>query len=130
VIYDDKGEVRVIYPPGSEGYDNYYRGLEILERMYRKYWANIENKERKRGEKVAHVLDKPDKKVIRRAEQRKLKSYNLSQTAMILNVPRQTLYYWIKKRWITPKRDYRNYPFFTVFDIERLIKERHTVPSA
>jgi hypothetical protein len=39
------------------------------------------------------ILDEPDKKIIRKAEKRKLKRYNLSQTATILNVPRQSLYY-------------------------------------
>jgi hypothetical protein len=130
VIYDNNGGVLAVYPPGSEGHCNFYRGLEILARMYRKYLADIQNEKKKREERTTQIFDQTDKKIIKRAEQRKLKCYNLSQTAMILNVPRQTLYYWIKKGWVTPKRDYRNYPFFTVFDIEHLIKQRHTVPSA
>lgn len=44
-------------------------------------------------QKVNLILDEPDKKIIRKAEKRKLKRYNLSQTAKILGVPRQTLYY-------------------------------------
>ena len=119
-----------VYPPGSEGHSNFYRALEILVRVAKRHLDDIDNKKREREEQSQQILDEPDKKIIRRAEQRKLKCYNLSQTAMILKVPRQTLYYWIKKGWATPKRDYRNYPIFTVFDIERLITRRHTVPSA
>ena len=49
-----------------------------------------------------------------------MKKYNLTQTAKELNVTRQTLYYWIKKEWIRPKRDYRNYPIFTQDDIKKI----------
>lgn len=49
-----------------------------------------------------------------------MKRYNLSQTAKELGLPRQTLYYWIKKEWIKPKRDYRNYPVFTEADLEKI----------
>jgi DNA-binding transcriptional MerR regulator len=51
----------------------------------------------------------------------------MTQAAGILGVHRQTLYYWIKKGWLKPKRDYRNYPVFTVLDIEDLIKWRDTL---
>lgn len=44
------------------------------------------------------------------------------QTAIILGVSRGTLYYWIKKSWLKPKRDNRGYPVFTVLDIENIIK--------
>lgn len=44
------------------------------------------------------------------------------QTAQVLEVHRQTLYYWIRKGWVKPKRDYRRYPVFTVLDIEKLIE--------
>jgi len=40
----------------------------------------------------------------------------LVEAAKILNVSRQSIYYWIKKGWIKPRRDYRKYPVFTVFD--------------
>ena len=49
-----------------------------------------------------------------------MKRYNLSQTAKELGVTRQTLYYWIKKEWIVPKRDYRNYPIFMEADIKKI----------
>ena len=52
----------------------------------------------------------------------KNKIYNIPQTAEILGVHERTVRYWIKKGWVTPKRDYRNYPVFTEKDI-RKIKE-------
>ena len=49
-----------------------------------------------------------------------MKRYNITQAAKELGVARQTLYYWIKKGWIRPKRDYRNYPVFTKEDIKSI----------
>ena len=51
-----------------------------------------------------------------------MKRYNITQAAKELGVARQTLYYWIKKGWIKPKRDYRNYPVFTEEDIKNIKK--------
>ncbi len=51
-----------------------------------------------------------------------MKRYNITQAAKELGVARQTLYYWIKKGWIKPKRDYRNYPVFTQKDIAEIKK--------
>ncbi len=45
------------------------------------------------------------------------KCYNMKEGIRELGVIRQTLYYWIKKKWIKPKRDYRNFPVFTENDI-------------
>jgi len=78
-------------------------------------------------EKLESQLDAKDKKIFRRCIQRSDKKYNLTQAAGILKVHRQTLYYWIKKGWLKPKRDYRNYPVFSVLDIENLIKWRNTI---
>ena len=50
--------------------------------------------------------------------------YNLTHTAKELGVTRQTLYYWIKKGWVKPKRDYRNYPVFTESDLKKIKKWR------
>lgn len=119
-----------IYQVGSEGHTNYCRALDLLARVAQRRLDETNNKKKECQERIDLILDKPDKKIIQRAEQRKPKCYNLSQTAMILKVPRQSLYYWIKKGWVTPKRDYRDYPVFTVFDIERMMKWRHTVTSA
>ena len=49
-----------------------------------------------------------------------MKRYNLSQTAKELGITRQTLYYWIEKGWVKPKRDYRKYPVFTKDDLKKI----------
>lgn len=54
-----------------------------------------------------------------------MERYNITQAAKELGVARQTLYYWIKKGWIKPKRDYRNYPVFTEEDIEKINEWRN-----
>ena len=118
-----------VYPPGSEGHTNFYSALEILVRVAKRHLDNIDNKKKEREEQSQQILEKPDRKIIQRAEKRNLQWYNLSQTAIILKTSRQTLYYWIKKGWIAPKRDPRNYPVFTVFDIADIMKWRHTLPS-
>jgi len=48
------------------------------------------------------------------------KRYNMREAAKELGVTRQTLYYWFKKGWVKPKRDYRNYPVFTAGDIKKI----------
>jgi len=49
-----------------------------------------------------------------------MKRYSITQAAKELGVARQTLYYWMKKGWIKPKRDYRNYPVFTDSDLKKI----------
>jgi DNA invertase Pin-like site-specific DNA recombinase len=88
-------------------------------------------------ERLKRLLDKDNaaneqkaklQKSFRKAEKLpEPKPYNLCETAKILNVHRQTIYYWIKKGWIKPKRDCRNYPIFTVFDIEKIRKWKRSV---
>lgn len=48
------------------------------------------------------------------------KRYNLSQAAKELGITRQGLYYWIKKGWVTPKRDYKDQPVFTALDLKKI----------
>ncbi len=48
------------------------------------------------------------------------KRYNLSEAAKELGLTRQGLYYWIKKRWVTPKRDYKGHPIFTKSDMNKI----------
>ncbi|MBU1727730.1 MerR family transcriptional regulator [Patescibacteria group bacterium] len=55
--------------------------------------------------------------------------YNLTKLADKLGVPRQTVYYWIEKGWVKPKRDYRNYPVFTAADLKKIIKWKTTLKS-
>ena len=53
---------------------------------------------------------------------KKEKLYNVSSLAEKLGVHRQTVNYWIRKNWIKPKRDYRNYPVFTEEDVEKIVE--------
>ena len=48
------------------------------------------------------------------------KRYNLSETAKELGITRQGLYYWIKKGWVTPKRDYKDHPIFTDANLKKI----------
>lgn len=50
------------------------------------------------------------------------KRYNITHTAKELGVTRQTLYNWIQKGWVAPKRDYRDYPVFTCEDVKKIKK--------
>ena len=50
----------------------------------------------------------------------KNKVYNIPRTAEILGVHERTVRYWIRKKWITPQYDYRNYPVFTDEDIKKI----------
>jgi len=52
------------------------------------------------------------------------KRYNITRAAKELGITRQTLYNWIEKGWVRPKRDYRNYPVFTKEDISNIEKWR------
>ncbi len=90
--------------------------MQIVEEILRK---KLE-KERK----IDVQIENCDKKIFRRCIKGSAKRYNMTQAAKILGVHRQTLYYWMKKRLIKPRRDYRNYPVFTVLDIETIIKWR------
>lgn len=51
--------------------------------------------------------------------------HNIMQTANILKVHERTVRYWIKKKWVTPRYDYRNYPVFTSEDIKKIEKWRN-----
>jgi DNA-binding transcriptional MerR regulator len=55
------------------------------------------------------------------------KVYNIPETAKKLGVHEQTIRYWIRKGWVKPKRDYRNYPVFTDKDIKDINKWRGTL---
>lgn len=48
------------------------------------------------------------------------KRYNITHAAKELGITRQTLYNWIEKGWVKPKRDYRNYPVFTKEDLNKI----------
>ena len=78
-------------------------------------------------EKIRSQIEECDKKIFKKHRKRLDKFYNITQTAFIVGVHRQSIYYWLKKGWIKPKRDYRNYPVFTVLDIEKLIEWRNNL---
>lgn len=59
--------------------------------------------------------------------EKKSKSHNIRQTAERLGVHEMTIRYWIKKNWVTPQRDYRNYPVFTDEDIKNIERWRNTL---
>ena len=51
-----------------------------------------------------------------------MKTYNITQTVKKLGLTRQGFYYWIKKGWVKPRRNYCNYPIFTEEDIKKIKK--------
>ena len=53
--------------------------------------------------------------------------YNVFRTAELLGVHERTVRYWIRKEWVKPRRDYRNYPVFTDEDIVKIEKWRKTL---
>lgn len=57
----------------------------------------------------------------------KSRTYNIPAAARILGVHQMTVRYWIKKKWITPQYDYRNYPVFTDEDIKKIEAWRNTL---
>ena len=86
----------------------------------------LEGREKKE-QTVDAQIEECDKTIFRKRIKRSANLYNMTQAAKIVGVHRETLYYWIKKGWIKPKRDYRNYPVYTVLDIENLIKWKNRV---
>jgi len=85
------------------------------------------NAKLEKQKKLENQIEENDKKIFRKSIERSDRRYNLTQAAVILGVHRQTLYYWIKKGRLKTKRDYRNYPVFTVLDIENLIKWKNLI---
>ncbi len=55
------------------------------------------------------------------------KRFNIKAAAKELGVHRLTIYYWLKKGWITVKRDYRNLPVLTSEDLQKIRKWRNTL---
>jgi len=66
----------------------------------------------------------------KKKNQHPAKSYNIFQTAEFLGVHERTIRYWIKKKWITPRRDHRNYPVFTKKDVSNIKKWHNTLRKA
>jgi len=63
-------------------------------------------------EKIAmSIFDEQEKTVLISQKYKKVKRFNLSQTAKVLEVPRQTIYYWIKKKGSNQKGILGTIPF-------------------
>jgi len=127
VLCDKDGKLVKIYPYGSEEQQRYEKVLEILFEADQRYLEKLIEGRRHKEQIIDSQIKECDKKVFHKCTKRSAKRYNMTQAARILGVHRETLYYWIKKGWLKPKRDYRNYPIFTVLDIENLIKWKNTI---
>jgi len=127
VIRNKKGKVVKVFPNGSEEQQRYERVLEILFEADRKRLEQLLAKKREKEQRLDEQIEESHEKRFRKIRHRTTKKYNLTQTARILRVHRQTIYYWIKKKWVKPKRDFKGYPVFTVLDIERLIEWKNTL---
>ena len=126
VFTKNNGEV-VIFPYGSEAQQSWEKGINLLtELFFIQRRIKLEKKQKKEENFRIQILER-DQKIFKKQYEGSDKFYNITQTAHILGVHRQTIYYWIKKGWIKPKKDYRNYPVFTVLDIENIIKWRKTI---
>ena len=53
-----------------------------------------------------------------------MKTYNVSHASRKIGVSRQTLHAWIRKSWVKPKKDYRDYPVFSEEDVKNIIAWR------
>lgn len=122
-------EVKVL-PRESEEELRFKEFLWILSQADRRYLEELAGNRIERRATLDSQIEDCDKKVIKRKIARSNKNYNLTQTAHLLKVHRQTIYYWISKRWINPKRNCRNYPIFTVLDIENIINWRNSLKRA
>lgn len=118
------------YPYGSEERQRLEIFLEIVAEADRLLLGKLLKAREQQKQAIDRQIEDCDKIVFRRVVKRSAKRYNLTQTAQVLGVHCQTLYYWIRKGWINPRRDYRNYPVFTVLDIENLIKWKNTIKTA
>ncbi len=56
-----------------------------------------------------------------------MKRYNMVHAAKLLGVTRQTLYNWIRRGWVKPGRDYKDYPVFTEADMRKIKKWKETI---
>jgi len=101
--------------------------LDILCGADKRCFEEMIREKSKRPEDLDAQIEECDKKYVRKRVIPSNKNYSLTQAAHLLKIHRQTIYYWMKKGWINPKRDYREYPVFTVLDIERIVKWRNSI---
>ena len=115
------------FSDNDEGQQRLQEFVEIIYQADRRCLEELMDKKAERKTELENQIEQCDKKIIQRKISRSNRNYNLTQTAHLLKVHRQTLYYWMKKAWFKPKRDSRNYPVCTVLDIENLIKWRNSL---
>ena len=127
VFRNKKGEVIKVFPYGSEEQQRFEQGIDLLFKLYQLDRERQLSTKLEKEKKLDSQIDKTDKKIFRKRINRSDKIYNMTQVATTLGVHRQTLYYWIRKGWIKPKRDRRNYPVYTVLDIENMIKWKNSI---
>jgi len=127
VFHNKQGEVIGFYPYGSEEQQRFEKFLEIVAEADKLFLEKLLKTRKPQKQAIDGQIEDCDKRIFRRVVKRSARRYNLTQTAQVLEVHRQTLYYWIKKGWIKPQRDYRHYPVFTVLDIENMIKWKNTI---
>ncbi len=101
--------------------------LEILHEADKKRLKELLDEKRAKEEIIDNQIEPKHKVRLRKITKRREKRYNLTQTASILKVHRQTIYYWIKKNWVKPKRDFKGHPVFTVLDIEKLLEWKNSL---
>ena len=108
LLYEIKADGKTDLTEVNEKYDNYSNFLGLSEEIYPEF-TSIKKKweeQCKRGEWVLpYKLDK---------------KHCVDEMDRILQEKRERL---------EPKRDHRNYPVFTVLDIENLMKWRNTIKS-
>ena len=56
-----------------------------------------------------------------------MKTYSMTETAKKLGVHRQTMINWIRRGWVKPKRDYKDWPVFTDECIAKIKEWRDTL---
>lgn len=127
VFRNKKDGVIKVFPYGSEEQQRFEQGIDLLFKLYQLDRERQLNTKLEKEKKLDNQVDKADKKAFRKCIKRSDKIYNMTQAAAILGVHRQTLYYWIGKGRIKPKRDRRNYPVYTVLDIEKMIKWKNSI---
>ncbi len=127
VFRNKQGEIIAVCPYGSEEHLRVEQVLEILYEADRRRLAKLLDEREQQKQVIESRIEECDKKIFRKVVERSAKRYNMTQVARVLGVHRETLYYWIKKGWIKPKHDYRNYPVFTVLDIESMMKWKNRV---
>ncbi len=129
VVRNDSWEIVTVYPYGSEEQQRFEKGIEMLAYFRQCYQTRKLAEKIEKKEKIERQIDDNDKKIFRKCDKKadKSKRYNLTQTAVVLSVHRQTIYYWMQKGWVKPRRDYRNYPVFTVNDIEKLMEWKYAL---